>query len=108
MVPDLAVEVLSVGNTPAEMKRKRKEYFFSGVRLVWLVDPAARTIEVFTSPDQHLTLREEQALDGGDVLPGFSVPVREIFARTTVLPSRRRAKKGSRKSRKPRGNEPTP
>jgi Uma2 family endonuclease len=81
LAPDLAVEVLSKGNTPKEMKRKLREYFFSGVRLVWFVSPQRRTVEVFTAPDQSRTLTEDQTLDGGDVLPGFALPLRDLFAR---------------------------
>ena len=81
LVPDLAVEVLSSSNTPAEIARKFREYFAAAVRLVWIVDPEARTVAVFTSPDQpDGTLTEEQTLDGGDVLPGFNLPLRELFA----------------------------
>jgi Uma2 family endonuclease len=81
LAPDLAVEVLSQGNTPKEMKRKLREYFFSGVRLVWFVSPQQRTVEVFTAPDQSHTLTEDQTLNGGEVLPGFTLPLRELFAR---------------------------
>src|SRR5262249_47090624 len=49
IAPDLAVEVLSKNNTPGEMKRKRKEYFKAGVRLVWIIDPKRRTVEIYTS-----------------------------------------------------------
>jgi Uma2 family endonuclease len=81
LAPDLAVEVLSKGNTPKEMERKLREYFFSGVRLVWFVSPLRRTVQVFTAPDQSHTLAEAQTLDGGDVLPGLALPLRELFAR---------------------------
>jgi Uma2 family endonuclease len=80
LAPDLAVEVLSESNTPAEMARKRQEYFNAGVRLVWFVDPDARTVEVYTAPDQSTALNEGDTLDGGAVLPGFAVPLRELFA----------------------------
>jgi Uma2 family endonuclease len=80
LVPDLAVEVLSEGNTEGEMIRKRREYFSAGVRLVWLVDPVARVVTVFIAPDQSTVLVEDQMLDGGDVLPGFTLPLRELFA----------------------------
>jgi Uma2 family endonuclease len=81
LAPDLAVEVLSAGNTEEEMKRKVKDYFFSGVRLVWLVDPARRVVQVYTAPDQVVTLTERQTLDGGAVLPGFKLPLTQLFAR---------------------------
>lgn len=80
VVPDLAVEVLSEGNTHEEMERKLKEYFLSEVTLVWFVDPKARTVRVYTSPDEVIELTEADTLDGGDVLPGFSVPVARLFA----------------------------
>lgn len=80
LAPDLAVEVLSPRNTRREMARKRKEHFRSGVRLVWLIDPRARTAQVFTSPDDVTDLGAADTLDGGDVLPGFTVPVASLFA----------------------------
>jgi Uma2 family endonuclease len=80
LAPDLAVEVLSESNTEAEMARKRREYFAVGVRLVWLLDPRTRTVAVFTAPDQSTVLGEAQTLDGGVVLPGFALPLRELFA----------------------------
>jgi Uma2 family endonuclease len=80
VVPDLAVEVLSQSNTPAEMLRKRQEYFTAGVRLVWMIDPAARVVTVYTAVNQSRVLSEADTLDGGTVLPGFTVPVRDLFA----------------------------
>jgi Uma2 family endonuclease len=80
MTPDLAVEVLSASNTRAEMARKRREYFAGGARLVWEIDPKARTVDVFTGPDQSVTLDATQVLDGGAVLPGFRVALADLFA----------------------------
>jgi Uma2 family endonuclease len=80
LAPDLAVAVLSVGNTPGEMARKRQEYFSAGVQVVWQVDPRTRTVEVFTAPDQSAVLHEAQTLDGGAVLPGFTLPLQELFS----------------------------
>jgi Uma2 family endonuclease len=85
IAPDLAIEVLSISNTRAEMARKRREYFGSGSRLVWEVDWRTRTIDAFAHPEKHITLRETDTLDGGDVLPGFSAPIREIFAVLDLL-----------------------
>ena len=79
LAPDLAVEVLSKSNPKAEMKRKLREYFEAGVRLVWLIDPKTRTALVHASPDAATKLGEGQVLDGGDVLPGFALPLRELF-----------------------------
>ncbi len=80
LAPDLAVEILSVSNTPAEMARKRADYFAGGVRLVWIIDPEARTVTVYTGPDAQTTLAETDTLDGGPVLPGFALPLRSLFA----------------------------
>lgn len=81
LYPDLAVEVLSAGNTKGEMDRKRREYFLSGTRLVWLVDLQERCVRVYTSPDRSRLVKEDQMLNGGDVLPGLRLPVRQIFER---------------------------
>jgi Uma2 family endonuclease len=80
LAPDLAVEVLSPGNTPGEMARKRQEYFAAGVRLVWIVDPEARMVAVYTEPEQCTVLQEAQTLAGDPVLPGFRLPLRRLFA----------------------------
>ena len=78
--PDLAVEVLSESNTAEEMARKLREYFAAGVRLVWMIDPRDRTATVFTGPELSRMLDETHTLDGGDVLPGFQLPLRDLFA----------------------------
>jgi Uma2 family endonuclease len=77
---DLAVEVISPSNTRREMERKLSDYFAAGVRLVWLVDWRSREIVVYGDPQHAVTLRGGDFLDGGDVLPGFSVEVEQIFA----------------------------
>ena len=79
VIPDLAVEVLSPSNTKAEMARKRAEYFAAGVRLVWEVDPRTRDVAVFTTPEQATILDASMTLDGGDVLPGFALPLADLF-----------------------------
>ena len=80
LAPDLVIEVLSQSNTRAEMKRKRGEYFAAGVRLVWEVDPRRRRVSVYM-PDGAVTVLEaSQRLEGGDVLPGFSLELTELFA----------------------------
>jgi Uma2 family endonuclease len=79
LVPDLIVEVLSEGNTPREMARKLDEYFTLGVRLVWLVNPDIETIIVHTARHQSVMLDRSARLDGGAVLPGFTLPIRTLF-----------------------------
>jgi Uma2 family endonuclease len=80
LVPDLAVEVLSASNTRAEMARKGQEYFEAGVQLLWLVDPDARVVTVYSGPEASSTLDQNQTLDGGAVLPGFTLSLPNLFA----------------------------
>ena len=80
VVPDFVIEVLSVGNTRSEMARKRREYFQAGVRLVWMIDPRRRTVAVFTAPETVTIAEEFDHIDGGDVLPGWSVDLEKLFA----------------------------
>lgn len=79
LAPDLAVEVLSKGNTKKEMSRKLEDYFAAGVRLVWYVDPKGATVRCFTSPQDSVLVKAPGFLEGGDVLPGFSLPLKTLF-----------------------------
>jgi Uma2 family endonuclease len=81
LIPDLAVELLSPSNTRGEILRKLKEYFLAGVVLVWVIDPLKRTADVHTAPDVKTTLAESGTLDGGDLLPGFRLPLAKLFER---------------------------
>jgi Uma2 family endonuclease len=85
LVPDLAVEVLSVGDTAGEMRRKRDDYFQAGTRLFWVVDPETRTVEVYDSPTGVRRLGGTDVLDGGEVLPGFTLSLPKLFARLERL-----------------------
>jgi Uma2 family endonuclease len=80
VAPDLAVEVLSPSDRMAEAPSKVTMYLQAGVQLVWLLDPETRTISIFRPDAAPRTLYENDTLDGGDVLPGFSVSVAELFA----------------------------
>lgn len=80
VVPNLAVEVLSKSNTPKEMAIRRDEFFQAGVESVWEIDPRTRTAVVYTSPDDSTTLGCDDILDGGAVLPGFKLPLKNLFA----------------------------
>ena len=80
LAPDVAIEVLSESNTRAEMRQKLAEYVANGTRLAWLIDPRARTVAVHTTPGEaDAVLGEGDALDGGEVLPGFSTPIGPLF-----------------------------
>lgn len=80
LVPDLVVEVLSPSNTPGEMAAKRADYFTAGTILYWEIDPAGRTIVVYTSPTQSHLLTVGDTLGGAPVLPGFTLQLAELFA----------------------------
>ena len=78
--PDLAVEVLSSDQHQPEFLAKIQFYPQHGVRLVWVFDPATATVAVLKPGEESRVLRAGDTLDGGDVLPGFSVAVDDIFA----------------------------
>jgi len=80
MAPDLAVEVLSPSDRMADALAKVAMYLQAGTSLVWLVNPVTRTVVVFRADMDPVTLAGSATLDGGEVLPDFSVPVAEIFA----------------------------
>jgi Uma2 family endonuclease len=91
-IPSLVVEVLSPSNTRREMARKRSEYFRAGVELVWEIDPATRTAEVFTGPDDSTAIAASGTLNGGAVLPGFKLALAKLFERLEK-PDAKKAKK---------------
>jgi len=80
LAPDVAVEILTTGNTAAEMDRKRREYLDAGVRLIWNLDPVSRSVAVHRADGTTMAINEEGTLDGEDVVPGFSLPLRDWFA----------------------------
>jgi Uma2 family endonuclease len=80
IAPDLAVEIVSKSNTKKELERKLDEYFNAGVRLVWLIYPRKKLVEVYASRRRKKVLGENDTLDGGRVLPGFELSLAEFFA----------------------------
>ncbi len=102
LYPNLAVEILSPSNTKKEMARKRREYFAAGTQLVWEVFPKSRKVRVYTAPEEFTELGENQKLDGGEVLPGFALRIKDWFdraGRRGVRKSSRRHKQGIRRQR---------
>lgn len=79
IVPDLAVEVLSAGNTRGETERKLDDYFSAGVQLVWLIDPTSQSAIVYESRHQSTSITLADSLLGGSVLPGFQLPLQQLF-----------------------------
>jgi Uma2 family endonuclease len=82
VVPDLAIEVISPNDFADEMMQKITEYFQAGVRLVWIVYPLHRLVYVYESPVRVRGLGHTDELDGGSVLPGFRVPLANLFPQT--------------------------
>jgi Uma2 family endonuclease len=77
--PDLAVEVISPTDPRADIRRKQALYTQAGVPLVWWVEPEARTVTVYRPNQEPQVLSESATLDGGEVLPGFSLEISTIF-----------------------------
>ena len=80
--PDLAVEIVSPSSRAAEIREKVLEYIAAGSRLVWVVDPATRSVATYRSRRDIRLLTEDDVLEGGDVLPGFRRSISELFAAT--------------------------
>lgn len=78
--PDLAVEVLSPDDRASEVNDKVQQRLETGCRAVWVVDPKTRSVSVYRGPKDIEIVDLAGTLDGGDVLPGFTLPVAEIFA----------------------------
>lgn len=79
--PDLVLEVISPSDRIAEVLTKVGQWLAFGVPLVWLVASRARTVTVYRPDREPRTLTIDQMLDGEDIVPGFKLPVREIFVR---------------------------
>ncbi len=77
--PDLAVEVVSPGDRASKVLAKVQDWLGAGCRAVWLIDPANRTVSAYDDRNQVVTLRASEELTGGEVLPGFRLPVAAIF-----------------------------
>ena len=80
-VPTLAIEVLSDSNTVKEINRKIGEFFSVGIQSVWVIDPPSRTAKIYISATDFETVDSTGTLDGGSVLPGFQLPLADIFAK---------------------------
>ncbi len=78
--PDLAVEVLSPTNTPAEIAERLADFFASGTALAWIIDPGSKSVTVYHAPNVFELVRTDGVLTGDDLLPGFRHPVADLFA----------------------------
>ena len=80
IIPDLVIEVVSPSDTLQQVEEKARMWLSYGVRLVWTMHPSTRTVNIYPASAARFTLTEDDTLDGGDVLPGFSWEVSDIFA----------------------------
>ncbi|MGC8641529.1 MAG: Uma2 family endonuclease [Isosphaeraceae bacterium] len=79
MAPDLAIEVISQSNSAFQVQDKIHDYFEAGVRQVWVIYPKQAEVYVYSSPKQVQILGIGQDIEGGDLLPGFRLPVAHLF-----------------------------
>ena len=78
--PDLVVEVTSPSDIVSKVEEKVTQWLEAGASMVWIVSPKLKTVTVYRSLTDIVTLTEKDTLDGGEVVPGFQIPVAEIFA----------------------------
>lgn len=78
--PDLAVEVLSPGDRASELLAKVEDWLHAGCHAVWVVDPSRQTVSVYGAGEGMIVYRVSDTLPGGELLPGFSLRVGEVFA----------------------------
>ncbi len=79
MIPDLAVEVISENDEAVKVIAKVREYFDAGVRAVWVIYPNVEVVHVYHAFDRIEVVTRDGTLDGGAVVPGFRLPLAELF-----------------------------
>jgi Uma2 family endonuclease len=79
MVPDLAVEVVGPSNSASQVQEKMHEYLRAGVTAVWIIYPEQKEVYIYASPAKIQVLQVGEELDGGDLIPGFRLPVATLF-----------------------------
>jgi Uma2 family endonuclease len=77
--PDLAAELLAPHNTRAEITARLKDFFASGTRLAWIIDPNAKCAEICRSPDDRRLVGPAGVLEGEDVVPRLHLEIEELF-----------------------------
>jgi Uma2 family endonuclease len=78
--PDLAVEVISPSDTYSEVEEKVEAWLGAGCQMVILINPRNRSLKVYKSPTDVMVLTVDDTFHGGDLLPGFQLPVRQVFS----------------------------
>ena len=77
--PDLAVEIRSPNDRPGEIGRKTQEYLAAGTIVVWDIDPRTKTVTIYRKDTEPHVLREAETLTEEELLPGFSLPIKDVF-----------------------------
>ncbi len=77
--PDLAIEVISPGDTYTEVETKALDWLRAGTQMVLVIDPKKKTVTVYRDLDDIAILTESQSIDGADIIPGWSIPIRDLF-----------------------------
>ena len=77
--PDLAIEVVSPSDRPVEVEDKALDWLRAGTRMVIVIDPFDRAATIYRGRDDILTLTEGDTIDGGDVVPGWTLPLADVF-----------------------------
>ncbi len=77
--PDLAVEILSLSNSRAEIDSRLRDFFASGTQITWIIDPDGECVEICHSPIDRKLIGSGAMLDGEHLLPGFQFPIADLF-----------------------------
>jgi Uma2 family endonuclease len=77
--PDLAVEIISPSNTRRDIDQRLKDFFSSGTKLAWVIDPEREMVEICRSPTQRRLVGSGANLDGEELLPGFQYAIADLF-----------------------------
>lgn len=80
IVPDFVIELKSPSDRMTQLRKKMREYIEVGVRLGWLIDPDARVIEIYRPNAEVVVLKNPTSVDGDPELPGFQLPMAEIWS----------------------------
>jgi Uma2 family endonuclease len=80
LAPDLSVEVVSPTDRAREIQEKVADWLRAGTTLVWVIDPASHSATAYRSLDDFRELSESDSLEGGEVIPGFVCPVKDLFS----------------------------
>ncbi len=84
--PDLVIDIPTDENTPAEQSRKYREYLAAGTAVIWEIDPDTRTVTEYGPESHRVFTATADTLDGGTVLPGFSLPLADLFNEPQLNP----------------------